>query len=473
MNVKALNFIKNFSYTLSSNLISLMISTLVTLIIPKIIGVESYGYWQLYLLYVSYVGFFHLGWNDGIYLRYGGEDYEELDKSKFFSQFISLLSVQILFALILSSFSWFIIETDRVFILYMVSLNIVLMNVRYFFLFILQATNRISEYAKVTILDRVLFIALVLIMIVLGTKDYKPMVIADVTGKSISLIYAGWLCKDIVLHKLSDFYLDLKETIANISAGMKLLFANLASSLIIGVVRFGIERAWDVETFGKVSLILSISHFMMIFINGVGIVLYPILRRTNPDKLRSIYGYMRDVLMVIALGLLIFYYPFRIILSAWLPNYSDGLAYMALLFPLVVYEGKISLLINTYLKTLREEKVMMHINVISLVFSATLTLFSTVIFHNLTFAVLSILIAQIFRAVLSELYLSYKMDLSMIKDIMLELGLTFIFVTSGWGIQSWLTVVVYGVAYILYLLIKRKDIVRAAKIVFNLLEKKN
>ena len=72
MNNKALDFIKNFSYTLSSNLLSLVISTLVVLIIPKLIGVEEYGYWQLYIFYTSYIGFLHFGWNDGIYLRYGG-----------------------------------------------------------------------------------------------------------------------------------------------------------------------------------------------------------------------------------------------------------------------------------------------------------------------------------------------------------------------------------------------------------------
>lgn len=66
----------------------------------------------------------------------------------------------------------------------------------------------------------------------------------------------------------------------NISVGIKLMFANIASMLIIGIVRFGIERAWDVATLGKVSLTLSILN-MIIFINAVGIIMFPTLRRTN------------------------------------------------------------------------------------------------------------------------------------------------------------------------------------------------
>ena len=60
--------------------------------------------------------------------------------------------------------------------------------------------------------------------------------------------------------------------------------------------------------------------------------------------------------MVILLGALIVYYPLKIVLSAWLPKYVDSLTYMALVFPMCVFEAKIALLINSYLKTLRKEK---------------------------------------------------------------------------------------------------------------------
>lgn len=49
---------------------------------------EEYGYCQLHLFYSSYVGFLHFGWNDGIYLRYGGKNYIELDKKLFFFQIL-------------------------------------------------------------------------------------------------------------------------------------------------------------------------------------------------------------------------------------------------------------------------------------------------------------------------------------------------------------------------------------------------
>src|SRR5690625_2376580 len=180
MNIKALSFLKNFSYTFSSNLITLVVSTLVTLIVPKLIGVEDYGFWQLYVFYSTYVGFFHFGWNDGIYLRYGGEDYESLNKKRFFSQFIQLTVLQVFFAILIGIGAGIFADgPDRTFIFRMIGIDMVILNLRYMFLFIFQATNKINKYATIMVLDRIIFIVVVLLFLLVGIRDYHLMIAAD------------------------------------------------------------------------------------------------------------------------------------------------------------------------------------------------------------------------------------------------------------------------------------------------------
>jgi O-antigen/teichoic acid export membrane protein len=272
------------------------------------------------------------------------------------------------------------------------------------------------------------------------------------------LLYAMYCCSDIVFRKISTFYLSLRETLENISVGIKIMFSNTASMLIIGVVRIGIEHSWNVATFGKVSLTLNISNFMMIFISAVGMVMFPILRRTDEKKLPNIYETMRTFLMVILLGALIAYYPLRVILSAWLPQYADSLLYMALVFPMCVYEGKMVLLINTYLKTLRKENLMLKINLASLALSTVVSVITTVLIGNLDLAIASIFVILAFRGILAEILLSKIIKISVNKDIILELAMTFIFIMAGWFINSWITVVVYMIAYGIYLFLKQKEI---------------
>ncbi|MHA1381518.1 MAG: hypothetical protein ACTSRG_24390, partial [Candidatus Helarchaeota archaeon] len=454
MNSKFLDILKNFSYTFISTLISLLVSTIVILVVPKLIGVEDYGYWQLYLFYASYVGFMHFGWNDGIYLRYGGKNYNSLNKKLFFSQFYMLTITQLIIAIIIVALTfYFTTNSNRIFIFLMVAICMVITNVRWMLIYILQATYRIKEYARINIIGRILYVSIIIVFLLFGIREYKLMIIADIIGRFISLSYAAYLCEDIVFRKISTLFFSLKETFENITVGVKLMFANIASMLIIGVIRFGIERSWDVSTFGKVSLTLSASNLLMLFINTVGIIVYPILRRTKQNNLPTIYITMRDFLMVFLLGILIIYYPFKETLFYWLPKYADSLKFMALLLPICVYEGKMALLINTYLKSLRKESLMLKINLTSLFVSVISTIFLSVIFKNLNLLIVSIVFLLGLRCILAEILLSKFLKISIHKDIYLELIMTILFISTGWFINSWKTVAIYGTGYVLYLLI--------------------
>ncbi|MFP3125327.1 oligosaccharide flippase family protein [Ectobacillus funiculus] len=471
MNTKAITFIKNFSYSLTSQLISMIISTIVILIVPKLIGVEEYGYWQLYLFYASYVGFLHLGWNDGVYLRYGGKEYKELDKDLFFSQFWMLVIFQLIVGMgILVASTAFTSDINKLFIFKMIALCTLIVNVRYMLIYVLQATNKIKEYAQITMMEKVLYCCLILLLL-FRTREYNLLIAADIIGKVVSLVYAAYCCRDIVFKKVSLFYFDMRETLENISAGIKLMFSNIASILIIGIVRFGIERAWSVSTFGKVSLVISISNLIMIFINAIGIIMFPFLRRTNEEDLPRIYTVSRTFLMVPLLGILIAFYPLKFILSVWLPQYAESLVFMALIFPMCVYEGKMALLINTYLKTLRKEKLMLFINLVSVVLSIIFTILFTIVFKNLTLAIVSIVVLLAFRCAFAEVLLSKILNISVYKDILLEIVMSLIFILIGWFVTSLNGALIYLAAYGLYVLIKKRDITITLREVKQLVKK--
>jgi O-antigen/teichoic acid export membrane protein len=334
-----------------------------------------------------------------------------------------------------------------------------IVNLRGFLIYILQSTNKIKEYARVTIFDRLLYILLIILFLLSGGRNYKLIIIIDLLGKFISLIFAMIVCKRLVFLNIRYFKINFIETYTNISVGIKLMISNIASMLIVGVVRFGIERTWDITTFGKVSLTLSISNLLMLFINALGIIMFPVLRRTDKNSLPSIYIMMRDLLMAVMFGMLIFYYPAKEVLTIWLPDYAESLKYMALLFPLSVYEGKMALLVNTYFKTLRKEKLMLRINILVMSLSMLTTIVTTIAFKKLDIAVFSIVLLLMLRAVISEVAISKILNLYLLKDILLELTLTFAFIISGWYFDSILTLIIYLGFYLTYLVIKRKDLI--------------
>lgn len=472
MNTKLRNILENITYTFTANILTMLISIIMTLILPKFLGVTDYSYYQLYIFFISYVGFFHFGWIDGIYLKIGGMEYNDLEKSNYVTQFWMLNVLEIIIAAIISIFALFIIKNiDKSFVLISTSVCGVITILRTYLLFILQSTNRIKEYAKYTRVDRFIYFALVIVFLFLGFKNYKIILYIDIFSKLVALVLCANKMKDIVFGKLNISKNTLLEIFENISIGIKLMLANIASTLIIGVVRFGIQKNWDIETFGKISLTLNISNLLMTFINAVAVIMFPLLRREEESNLPKIYVILRNTLMIFLYMMLIFYYPIKLILSTWLPQYADSLRYMALLFPICIYESKMSMLINTYLKSFRKEKSMLIINTISLILSLILTILSVFILNNLTWSILSIVFLLGFRCVIGELVLTKIMNILIYKDIILETVLTAIFIISSWFINNMFCSIIYTCFYLIYVFIKRKDIKRTILLFKKILRK--
>jgi hypothetical protein len=61
----------------SGTLFAAIFNTLLVFLIPRLVRIEDFGYWRLFLLYASYAGLLHLGLADGALLRWAGKPLEE------------------------------------------------------------------------------------------------------------------------------------------------------------------------------------------------------------------------------------------------------------------------------------------------------------------------------------------------------------------------------------------------------------
>lgn len=61
-----------------ANFVSLAIGGLTNFLLPRFLSIESYANIKTYALYISYAGFFSLGYNDGMYLKYGGKSINDI-----------------------------------------------------------------------------------------------------------------------------------------------------------------------------------------------------------------------------------------------------------------------------------------------------------------------------------------------------------------------------------------------------------
>ena len=456
---------KNLVYSISANLLSLLVSIILVLILPNLLGETAYGYLQLYLFYTTYVGFFHLGWIDGIYLRIGGKEYGQLEGQLYATQFIVLMIFELIVGVMIVVFAnVFVPDVNRLHVIVLTCICMVIYIAKNYTTYILQATDRIKPYAIVTLIEKIIFAVIIIAAWVFRLGNYELIAIGDILGKLISTMVSLKYCKEILFCRMGNWKRTFQEIWINLSVGCKLLLANVAALLVNGIVRFAIERFWSIEVFGKVSLSMSLSNMLMVFISAISVVVFPMLKRMDEDKLGETYELIRNFLMVILLAALVFYYPAKHILTLFLPTYAESLKYMALMFPVCIFDSKISLLVNTYLKALRKEKTILIINISVVIVSMISTNFTVYIMHSLEMAVVSIVILMALQCAIAELYLSKYLGIDVIVDMVLEWILVTIFILASWFIDSWISMAIYFAAFIIYCVIKRDKIKSLIKV---------
>lgn len=456
---------KNLVYSISANLLSLLVSIILVLILPNLLGETAYGYLQLYLFYTTYVGFFHLGWIDGIYLRIGGKEYGQLEGQLYATQFIVLMIFELIVGVMIVVFAnVFVPDVNRLHVIVLTCICMVIYIAKNYTTYILQATNRIKPYAIVTLIEKIIFAVIIIAAWVFRLGNYELIAIGDILGKLISTMVSLKYCKEILFCRLGNWKRTFQEIWINLSVGCKLLLANVAALLVNGIVRFAIERFWSIEVFGKVSLSMSLSNMLMVFISAISVVVFPMLKRMDEDKLGETYELIRNFLMIILLAALVFYHPAKHILTLFLPTYAESLKYMALMFPVCIFDSKISLLVNTYLKALRKEKTILIINISVVIVSMISTYFTVYIMHSLEMAVVSIVILMALQCAIAELYLSKYLGIDVIVDMVMEWILVTIFILASWFIDSWISMAIYFAAFIIYCIIKRDKIKSLIKV---------
>ena len=450
---------KKILYSITANVMSTCVSATIALILPKVLTVESYSSFQYYLFWSGYLGFLHLGWIDGIYLVHCGEYYDRLDKEKLkgqlrlFAAFQLVLSVALII-LFISGISE--IEYRDIFV--SVSILLPITNLRLFFLYILQASARIREYSDATILGLVCYMLGIVICIIIGRRDYDSYIYVNIISNVVTLGSSLLFCRDIVTSKARKVMLSAIDAAEYIKVGHKILIANFASSWIVGIVRVMVERRWDLATFGRVSLTLTISNMFMTLINAVALVILPVLRRLDSSKLKELYSELNILVTVSIFGLMCLYYPVQRILSIWLPEYASSLAYLGMLFPICLFEGKNALLLNTYMKAMRQENAIMWVNSLCVIFSALLSYMSINVYSDMTLTMFCIVVSIAVRCFAFELLIQNGTGINVYGDIAIEISVASIFILANWCIGGLFGLALYLTAFCLLCLIKREEI---------------
>ncbi|MBR5413866.1 MAG: hypothetical protein IK114_12650 [Fibrobacter sp.] len=394
---------KNVVLTVSAQLVSFFVSAVLNLILPKYVSEIDYSNWQTFLLYLGYAPIFHFGFLDGLMLRYSQYDYKSLNKTLVQSQFRLFLGAEVIFALIVFALSFGVENETYRQIVRFISFGIITMNVYAYASHLFQMTNRISKYVIFVMMMRLLLGSGIIVALLCGANSFYDLCFIYFAASILTILWGASRNKELFwgMGKLADG--TIAELKSNVSSGIKLLLANLSSMFIVGGAKMVVQWHYDPLLFGKVAFSFTLVNFFLSFVTAASIAVFPSLKRIDKDHLPDFYIRIRRSMTPLLFVSLALYFPGYYVLKFWLPNYADSLVYLGVLMPMIVYESRVTLLTNNYLKTYRKERLMLVINLVSVAIAFVLFLVSAYILDSLSILLACLVVAVIVRSVVSEI----------------------------------------------------------------------
>lgn len=394
-----------------SNFTTILAGVITGFIIPKILNIEDYGLYKTFTLYSSYIGLLSLGIVDGIVLKYGNKDLEELELEKMRSIFSIYFSINVIFTLMIFFVCLTTLKNNKVIFLF-IALNIICTNITGYFQQISQITRNFKEYSFRNILKSFLNILIVLILFVMFkfncTINYKMYVLMLLISNYFLTIWYMFTYKELIFGKrntINSIKNDMKLLIKN---GFPLLIANLCSTLLLTLDRQFVNVLFENEIYAIYAFAYNLLSLVTVAVSAISTVLFPSLKRAEKSKIMNEY---KDYVSLIALLIFLcisIYFPLSIFIRWYLPNYILSLGIFRTIFPGLVISSAISIIIQNYYKVLNISREFFKKSVFALIISFALN----VIFYKIFKTPLSISVASIFSMIIW--YISCDITLSKI-----------------------------------------------------------
>lgn len=425
-------FLRHFAYVFGSQLIVLISGFIKALVIPVLLGLSDYGYWQIYVFYTVHIGLFTFGYGDGLYLKYGGHGFADLPLHRIRSANVFYLAVLMLGTVVVVAFAQANDDAERQIVYLAVAANVILLGLTSIVSLTLQATNQLKGYAFLNSADKVFFTLALLALLWDDFQTFTYLIAADTAAKLLVVL--------LLLHRYHPLFLGARagwsegvsEFLDSAGTGLQLLIANLSGMLVLGVGRIIVEYQGALENYAHYAFAVSLANVVLISITALSIVIYPTLRRQPQGNYLAYFNKTTQAYEAFALVMLTGYFPALVFIEHVATTYRPVAAFLNAMFVITVLQGKMQLVNNTYYKALRLERSMLTANLISLLIATALSWVGFVLFQSILVVVYAGLATMLFRVYASEVFLRRHMgatpDLQLLAEPLMLGG--FLLVTS-------------------------------------------
>lgn len=315
-----------------TNVIVLLFNLITNFLLPKYLSVEAYASIKAFQLYVLYIGVFHFGYCDGMYLRYGGKTIGDIDKYELKNDVSTMCLYQLGISILVIASNLFIHDFSWL----AFSVAILPLNMVSYYKLLCQATGEFTRYGNITNVTTVLMfvVNIGLLFVADIQKDAGPYIVAYVVlDIGIWLGLEWYIPRTFQLLGVKGKF-DIHLVVHNVKDGILLTLGNLSTALFTGMDRWFVKFLMDTVTFAQYSFAVSIESFLNVAVTPVSITLYNFFcKHGEREEIKKI----KDFVIVFAALLPACAFPTKWVLEHFLINYIEATSVLFVLFAAQTY----------------------------------------------------------------------------------------------------------------------------------------
>jgi len=344
-----MKLLSNILKVLSSSIITFSSNFIIGFILPLYLSVAEYGYYREFILYFNYFYILNLGFNEGLYIKYGGKSLQEIDTNQLQKEHNTTILIQFIICSILLGVG--VIMNSSMIIVF--SIAVFFANVTYFHQLVQQALSEFSEYSKTNTIKGIATILTMLIALTFFQgRTHIYYIIALLVAQVILFIYCEVYFYSTMKNRVKGFSTP-KHTKIVFRIGIFMLAANFLRVLVGSIGQWLVKVFTDIEGFAQYSLAGSMLSVVLLVINSVAAVFYTVISR-NKDTAKLVA--IKNLLLLFGILSGLAYFVLFYVIGYFLPDYAPSLEYMKYLILCVPYLMVINVIATNLYKTQVNEK---------------------------------------------------------------------------------------------------------------------
>ncbi len=434
-------------WVILSNLSALLTAIVIGLLLPAYTGYGTYAGYRVYTIYIGFSSLLHLGFTDGIALRYGAVDYGDLPVGRFRAYLPALMLIQLIFQGLLFGILFGIMGREGLSsAFFYVILNLLFTNVRHYYSTVDRFSGRFRTDSVLTLLYGVFLLAGYCFLIFRGCDRFASY-LSFTTGLNAALCLAYTaLNRRITIGKTEESPEDapseqqkdgkgiLYDLAENIRRGSFVMFSELTGILILGIDSVFVQIFFDDRRFSEYSFAVYIIVAAYTLMHAVDNVIFPYLKRLDRKVLSGRFDVLcRSVTQSSAVmmgGLLVCGH----LIVRFMRNYGGSTEILMILGATLLFRAMQGLVFGNFFRALDMERIFFKNNLCVLILAAATDLAACLLFKDLrTVAAASVLTYAVWH-VMSAVRLRKKLGTG--RDLFC-IACTILIISSFYAAAFW------------------------------------